>query len=348
MNDLAAVEQRGVVSYSVNEVRAQVQQVQLLMKEVMKEGTHFGNSFPGDTKKNLLKPGADKLMFIFRLRPDFKQEIKDLPNGHREIITRCEVFHIESGNKIAEGVGSASTMESKYRWRSVGRVCPHCGKDTIKKSKYGSGGYYCYEKIGGCGAKFKDDDPAITNQQTGKIENPDIADCYNTVLKISKKRAYVDATITATAASDIFTQDLEDLSGDDKPDDQKGAEGLAGEALDGETPPPSAPAKPQNPAPQNSAKPPQNPPQNGQNPTESERKEKAKKLIGEILTTNNPDSLPYFNQKELELEGKIFDTSGIADIEKQYFRLKSELEKRIKNYQPIPFGDDGFQDDIPV
>ena len=44
------------------------------------------------------------------------------------------------------------------------------------------------------------------------MENPDLADVYNTVLKIAKKRAHVDASLTATAASDIFTQDMEDTS----------------------------------------------------------------------------------------------------------------------------------------
>ena len=43
-----------------------------------------------------------------------------------------------------------------------------------------------------------------------RIENPDLADQYNTVLKMAKKRALVDATLTATAASDIFTQDIEE------------------------------------------------------------------------------------------------------------------------------------------
>ena len=43
-----------------------------------------------------------------------------------------------------------------------------------------------------------------------KQENPDIADVYNTVLKMAKKRAMVDAVLTITAASDIFTQDLEE------------------------------------------------------------------------------------------------------------------------------------------
>ena len=45
-----------------------------------------------------------------------------------------------------------------------------------------------------------------------KVENDNPADCYNTVLKMAKKRALVDAVLTATAASDIFTQDLEDIS----------------------------------------------------------------------------------------------------------------------------------------
>ena len=41
-----------------------------------------------------------------------------------------------------------------------------------------------------------------------RIENEDIADVYNTVLKIAKKRAQIDATLTVTGAADIFTQDL--------------------------------------------------------------------------------------------------------------------------------------------
>ena len=198
---------------TVTEVKAQVTKIHALMSDLMQEGTHYGKSYPGDTKKNLLKPGADKLCFMFRLRPDFTQEIKELPGGHMEVLTKCTIYHIESGQKIAEGVGLASTMESKYRWRYVSKKCPACGKETIIKGKeeYG-GGYICYTKKGGCGEKFEEDDPAITGQICGKAENPDIADTYNTVIKISKKRAYVDATITSCAASDIFTQDAEDFT----------------------------------------------------------------------------------------------------------------------------------------
>lgn len=43
-------------------------------------------------------------------------------------------------------------------------------------------------------------------------ENPDIADTYNTVLKIAKKRALVDAMLSIAALSEIFTQDIEDMA----------------------------------------------------------------------------------------------------------------------------------------
>lgn len=46
-------------------------------------------------------------------------------------------------------------------------------------------------------------------------ENPNIADTYNIVAKMAAKRAFVAAVLTAVGASDLLTQDLEDL-GDDE------------------------------------------------------------------------------------------------------------------------------------
>ena len=48
-----------------------------------------------------------------------------------------------------------------------------------------------------------------------RIENEDIADTYNTVLKMAKKRAQIDATLTVTGAADMFTQDL--IENEDEP-----------------------------------------------------------------------------------------------------------------------------------
>jgi hypothetical protein len=199
---------------SIEDIQGQVAKIQKLMGAVMRSGEHYG-IIPGTNKPSLLKPGAEKLGFVFRHLPKYDVQKIDLPNGHREYIVTT-TLQKPDGSFVAQGVGSCSTMESKYRYRNAAKKCPHCGKETIIKGKdeYG-GGWICYAKKGGCGAKFADNAPEITSQPTGKVENPDIADTYNTVLKIAKKRSHVDSEITACAASDIFTQDVEDSQPDE-------------------------------------------------------------------------------------------------------------------------------------
>ena len=50
------------------------------------------------------------------------------------------------------------------------------------------------------------------NASESKFLKQPFANRINTVLKISKKRAYVDAILTATCASSVFTQDMEDIA----------------------------------------------------------------------------------------------------------------------------------------
>ena len=196
---------------SLDAMIAQVQAIQNAMGRVMIEGTHYGKIPECGDKDTLLKPGAEKIGLLFRLLARFQVERQDSPGGHREYVITCSLHDINN-NLIGQGLGSCSTMESKYRWRKGERLCPMCNKPTIIKGKaaYG-GGWVCWGKKGGCGEKFLDGDEQIEGQQADRIENADIADVYNTVLKIGKKRAHVDAILTCTAASDIFTQDIEDM-----------------------------------------------------------------------------------------------------------------------------------------
>ena len=70
------------------------------------------------------------------------------------------------------------------------------------------------ELIGGKGFSVKkvDGQGWMIARGGEKVEHDNPADHYNTVLKMAKKRALVDAVLTSTAASDIFTQDLEEIS----------------------------------------------------------------------------------------------------------------------------------------
>jgi len=192
---------------NILEVKDQVELIQQVMKHVMKEGEHYG-TVPGcGDKKTLLKPGAEKLASTFRFTPKYIKERIDLDGGHREYEITCELY-TRDGVLLGEGVGSCSTMESKYRYRNaeqdVDVLDEPIPKDyRAKKARYAADGLiakkihgaWAWCKVKGCGEK---------------IENPDPADCFNTVLKMAKKRAFIDALLTVTAASDIFVQDLED------------------------------------------------------------------------------------------------------------------------------------------
>ena len=210
MNEVITYQER-VGALSVHDVREQVNLIQMVMREVMKKDEHYG-VIPGTgTKPTLLKAGAEKLCLTFRLDPQY--EITERHEGsHLYITSKCTLYHITSGQRFGSGMGSCSTRESKYAYRSMARKCPKCASDAIIKGKeeYG-GGWVCFKKKGGCGAKFADDAPEIVSQPTGRVPNEDLADQYNTVLKMANKRSLVAAVLNATAASDIFTQDIEDL-----------------------------------------------------------------------------------------------------------------------------------------
>lgn len=201
---------------SVEQVRTQVNLIQAVMASVMKEGQHYGK-IPGcGDKPTLLKPGAEKLSLTFRLRLviDNNRDVSftDMGGGHREIRVYCHILNSE-GVEMSTGVGSCSTMESKYRYRGgekkpTGKMVPKEYWNLKKEGKIQE----ALDIIGGKGFGVAKIDGTWQVIEFGeKMENPDIADTYNTVLKIAKKRAYIDGILSATAASDIFTQDIEDM-----------------------------------------------------------------------------------------------------------------------------------------
>jgi hypothetical protein len=178
---------------------------------------------PGTSgRKNLLLPGAQKVLMYFNSYPRYRIKRRELMKGHLEVAITCEIISRQTDEIVGTGVGSCTSMESKYRFRKGARACPKCHKEgTIIKGKpeyakkdgpgYEKGGWLCFQKKDGCGAKFKDDDPEISSQSVDKVEVEDAWDQRNTVLKIGKKRALVDAAIGLGCLSEFFTQDLEEL-----------------------------------------------------------------------------------------------------------------------------------------
>ena len=168
---------------------------------------------PGTQKPTLLKPGAEKIAKLLKLSDQYEilDKAEDWEQPLFRYLIKCRLVHLETGWLISEGLGECNSMESKYRWRESKRKCPVCGAEAIIKGKeqYG-GGWICFKKIGGCGEKWEAGDPEIEAQQIGRVENDDIYSQVNTILKMAKKRALVDAALSAGRLSDIFTQDTED------------------------------------------------------------------------------------------------------------------------------------------
>ena len=207
------------------EARERMAEFAAFVKNQMVEDLDYG-VIPGTgTKPTLLKPGAEKLCNLFGL--SIEQTVT-------QRIERWEdpglfVYEVETvlrsmrtGTVVAHGLGCCNSKESRYRWRQGQRLCPDCGKDAIIKGRaeyskgqkgFEQGGWLCFAKKGGCGAKFADAASAIIGQSVERIENPDVFDLQNTILKMAGKRSLVDAVLKATRASGVFPQDMEDGSG---------------------------------------------------------------------------------------------------------------------------------------
>lgn len=201
MNELTTTENN--LPLSPTDVARQAELIQEVMRDVMKEDVHYG-IIPGcGDKPTLYKAGAEKLLFTFRLRAIVKPEnisVKDLPGGHKEFMVIASVLD-QNDRELATGMSVRSTMESKYAFRKTAK---DTGKNIPDDYKENKAAY----KAQGFGAKKINGEWKWVQYENVET-NP--ADNYNTVLKMAHKSAKIDATIGACAASDVVTQDLEDL-----------------------------------------------------------------------------------------------------------------------------------------
>jgi hypothetical protein len=169
------------------EIRAQVNLIQEVMRAVMKEGTHYG-TIPGTPKPTLYKAGSEKILSTFRIACDPEVEDLSIPDEEARFRVRAKGTSQIFGTFLGAGVGECSSSEEKYRWRAIVHEKEwHATPEDRRR------------------VKFTRDGNEIQQVRT----NP--SDVANTILKMAKKRAQIDMTLTVTAASDVFAQDIEDL-----------------------------------------------------------------------------------------------------------------------------------------
>ena len=106
--------------WSIEELKKQMKLIQEVHANVMKKDEHYGR-IPGTSKDTLYKAGAEKLNLVFRMAPKYKIEIMDSENGHKTYNIICELYHINTGNFLGQGVGACSTLESNFRYRNTAK-----------------------------------------------------------------------------------------------------------------------------------------------------------------------------------------------------------------------------------
>jgi hypothetical protein len=179
--------------FSPKEVSDRVKAIHKIMKTLMRPDVHYG-TIPGTQKPTLFKPGAEVLLLTFRIA--IEPEITDL-STRDEVRYRVRAFgrHVPTGALAGIGVGECSSKEEKFLWREA--ICREEYEGTPEDQRR-----IKYKR------KWDNGRPSAIKIEQIKVQP---ADAANAVLKRAKKRAQVDFCLTAMAASDIFTQDVEDL-----------------------------------------------------------------------------------------------------------------------------------------
>lgn len=154
----------------INIIKKQNNALMKIMDELLEPEVDYG-TVPGVDKPFLWQSGAQQLGLVFKFRPVF-EIINSTIDWNRNPIfvsyeVKCQLYNKETGVFLGEGVGSANNYERKFKY------------------------YWKYPKNG---EKYRE-----------VFEDP--LDKQNTLLKMAKKRAYVDATLNVTGASRLFSQD---------------------------------------------------------------------------------------------------------------------------------------------
>lgn len=195
------------------------------MKQVLRDGVDFG-IIPGTgSKPTLYLPGAQKIAMFYGMRPEYQllAQTEDWEHGFFAYTVQCVLYHRATGACIGAGIGECNSREEKYYLTAWHGTTDKPSDEVV-----------ALRKSQGLGRWRKDDNGRWEWQEREPRPLNQAYSLPNTLLKMGKKRAYVDAVITAASASEFVTQDLEEM-----------AEFYAGEAPATR---PSAPATPARPA----------------------------------------------------------------------------------------------------
>ena len=190
-SEIAAYTPPGAIEYRAQfvmepaEARALDDQLRECMRAVLRENVDYG-IIPGTDKPSLYKPGAEKLLqwFGFGHTMERTDTERDGDGKRLGVTYRCTVIKGLPGQTVvvASCEGYAGYDEDRY-YTNV--------EDATAKEQANA-------------RRYKRD---VNPLKCREYRAP-----WNTLMKMAEKRALVGAAIQGTAASGLFTQDVEDMA----------------------------------------------------------------------------------------------------------------------------------------
>lgn len=176
-----------ITKENIEETRVGIQLLQGMVKGILKKGIDFGR-IPGTPSDTLYEPGAMQIISAFNCYPGERRLLSLIDNTERlSVIVEVPLISRHSQKVLATGVGAASTLETKYkyRWYSEAEAKQMGYEDSLANLKQRNG---------------------RGNDIEYRIPNPEHSELLNTILKMASKRAEVDAAESLPGVSSVLRE----------------------------------------------------------------------------------------------------------------------------------------------
>lgn len=169
----------------VQETKQQIALLQGLVKDLLIRGVDYGR-IPGTPADSLWDPGASQILGAFNSYPGERRILKFEDSAR--LISFCvevPIIHRESGQVVTTGIGAASTLETKYKYRWV--------SDPLERG-------YDQESVKTLKKKTE------RGKTVYRIPNPEHSELLNTIVKMASKRAEVDGAESLPGVASVLRQ----------------------------------------------------------------------------------------------------------------------------------------------
>lgn len=199
------------------EVLAAQEAIRDLVETALVEGRDYMR-IPGTDKDTLVKPGAERIQMAFGAYSDFEIVEKEVDHDRETRYTkeRWETVDkptLEDGGGEDRATIDRMKAEGTGRFRKDGNAWVWQERTIIEGVSYG-----VYRYVIRCNLVSRKTGVVIgagigvaSTMESKYIDRP--RDLENTIAKMAKKRAQIDAVLSTFGLSEMFTQDLDDMSG---------------------------------------------------------------------------------------------------------------------------------------